>query len=331
MQRRKFIALLGGAAAATNTWPRAASAQQQGQIKRVGVLASDPNNPITRIGLQVLAAELRKLGFTEGQNLVIEHRRIDEGTTKAFTNANELVAAKADVLVVSGAEIGLQAAAAARPVVPIVMLANNFDPIARGYVKSLSHPGGNITGVFFRAPELAVKQLEILAEAFPDRKRIAVLWDQFSADQFSAAERAAPSMRLSLKSFKLENLPYDWDAAFQAMAKDEAQMLLVLSSPLFYPHRARFTELAFQHRLPAMYTFKYYVEAGGLMSYGVDPGPMWRRVASHVAKILRGAKPEDIPVEQANNFEFVLNLKTARALGVELPTATLLRADEVIE
>jgi len=329
MQRREFIALLGGAAAA-GAWPHATRAQQAGKIARLGLLAPSLDNPNVGPGLQILRAELRKLGFTEGQNLVIEHRRIDEGVAKAFAGANELVAAKADVLVTTGTELGLQAVMAVRPAVPIVMIAINFDPIARGYVKSLSHPGGNITGVIYRQPELAVKQLEILAEAFPDRKRVAVLWDQLSVE-FSVVERAAPSMRLLLNSLKLENPPYDFDAAFQTMMKNEAQLLLVLSSPLFTPHRARIAELALQHRLPSMFIFKYYVEAGGLMSYGVDPGPMWRRVASHVAKILRGAKPEDIPVEQVNNFEFVLNLKTARALGVELPTATLLRADEVIE
>ena len=179
MRRREFLGVLGGAAAA---WPLAARAQQGGKIARVGVLASDRANPITGEGLPILLAELHKLGFTEGQNLLVEHRRVDDGVTKAFAGANDLVAAKADVLVASGAELALQAADAARPPVPIVMLANNFDPIARGYVKSLSHPGGNITGLVYRQPELAAKQLELLAQAFPGRTRVGLLWDQYSVD-----------------------------------------------------------------------------------------------------------------------------------------------------
>jgi putative ABC transport system substrate-binding protein len=325
--RRDFITLLGGAAAA---WPRAARAQQAGRIARVGVLGPDLNNSVTGPGYQVFLSELRKLGFTEGQNLVVEYRRTDEGLPKAFTGANEMVAAKADVLVANGPEIALQAATAARPAVPIVMLANNYDPFARGYVKSLAQPGGNITGLYYRQPELAVKQLELLVEAFPERKRAAVLLDSASADQLSAIERAVPSMRLSLRSLKLDP-PYDFDAAFRTVAQSEAQMLQVLSSPAFNPHRAHIAELAIGHRLPTMFIFRTYVEAGGLMPYGVETGPMWRRAASYVAKILRGAQPADLPVEQAANFEFALNLKTAKAIDVTLPTSILLRADEVIE
>ena len=327
MRRREFITLLGGAAA----WPFAARGQQGGKIARVGVLASDRANPVTGEGLPILLAELHKLGFTEGQNLLVEHRRVDDGVTKAFAGANDLVAAKADVLVASGAELALQAADAARPPVPIVMLANNFDPIARGYVKSLSHPGGNITGLVYRQPELAAKQLELLAQAFPGRTRVGLLWDQYSVDGLESAERVARSLRLTLRPLKLENPPYDWDTAFRNLSEREAEMLLVLSSPLFTPHRARIAELAVRHRLPSMYIFRYYVTAGGLISYGVNTGPLWGRAASYVAKILRGAQPADLPVEQTSNFELAINLKTAKALGVEIPTSILLRADEVIE
>ena len=327
MKRRAFITLLGGAAA----WPLAARAQQAGRIARVGVLGPDLNNSVAGPGYQVFLSELRKLGFTEGQNLVVDYRRTDEGMPKAFIGANEMVAAKADVLVANGPEISLQAATAARPAVPIVMLANNYDPFARGYVKSLAQPGGSITGLYYRQPELAVKQLELLVEAFPERTRVAVLWDSVSADQLSAIERAVQSMRLSLRSLKLENPPYDFDGAFRTGVQGEAQMLHVLSSPAFNPQRAHIAELAIRHRLPTMFIFRTYVEAGGLMSYGVDTGPMWRRAASYVAKILRGAQPAELPVEQTANFEFAVNLKTAKAIGVELPTSILLRADEVIE
>jgi putative ABC transport system substrate-binding protein len=327
MRRREFITLLG----ATAAWPLAAHAQSADRIARVGVLGPDPNNnPVTAPGYQVFLSELRKLGFTEGHNLVVQYRRTDEGLPKAFTGANEMVAAKADVLVANGPEVALQAAAA-RPAVPIVMLASTYDPFVRGYVQSLAKPGGNVTGLFYRQPELAVKRLELMVEAFPERTRVAILWDSASDDQVSAIERAVQSMRLSLRLLKLENPPYDFDVAFQTVVQGEAQMLHVLSSPLFTQQRTHIAELAIGHRLPTMFIFRHYVEAGGLMSYGVDTGPMWRRAAAYVAKILRGAQPGDLPVEQAANFEFAVNLKTAKAIGVTLPTSILLRADEVID
>ena len=150
---------------------------------------------------------MQKLGFTEGQNLAIEHRPTDEGIPKAFAGANELVAAKVDVLLADGPELALQAATAARPMVPVVMLANNYNPFERGYVKTLAQPGANVTGMFYRQQELASKQLELLSEAFPERRQVGVLWDYFSEDTFRSAERAAQSMRLSLRSVKLENPP----------------------------------------------------------------------------------------------------------------------------
>ena len=250
---------------------------------------------------------------------------------KAFAGANELVAAKADVLIADGPEIALQAATAARPIVPVVMLANNYNPFERGYVRTLAQPGGNVTGLFYRQQELAAKQLELLIEAFPEPRRIAVLWDSISEDTFHSAEKAAQSMGLSLGPLKLENPPYDFDAAFQMLAQGNPKAVLVLSSPLFTPQRIRIAELAIKHRLPTMFIFKTYVEAGGLMSYGVDLAVMYQRAATYVAKILRGAHPTDLPVDQADNFHFALNLKTAKALGLILPTSILLRADEVIE
>jgi putative ABC transport system substrate-binding protein len=327
MKRREFITLLGGATA----WPLAARAQRPGEIARVGWLASSLDNPVQAVGHPALLSGLRKLGFIEGQNLILEHRRTDEGLVKAFAGANELAAAKADVLVADASEIALQAATAVRPPVPVVMLANNYDPLERGYIKSLRQPGGNITGLFYRQQELAAKQLELLAEAFPESKRVAVLWDAGSEASFRSAERAAKSMQFLLHPLRLENPPYDFDAAFRTMAEGQAQTVLVLSSFFFTTHRVRIAELAIQHRLPTMFIFKTYVEAGGLMSYGVDLVAMYQRAASYVAKILRGAQPADLPVEQANNFGFVLNLRTAKALGITLPTSILLRADEVIE
>jgi len=198
-------------------------------------------------------------------------------------------------------------------------------------VQSLARPAGNITGLDTRWTEITAKQVEVLQEAFPDRSRLGVLWDSLSIEQLSAAEREAKANRLEVRTFKLENPPYDFATAFRALAQDGAQMVLISSSPLFSRYSVKIAELAVEHRLPTMFILKYYVEDGGLMSYGVDFAWLMRRGASFVAKILRGAKPADLPIEQAERFEFALNLKTAKAIGVSLPTATLLRADEVIE
>jgi len=331
MKRRGFITLLGGA----TVWPLAARGQQSGKARRIGVIGVRPENAApsgeSGLGYPAMLDELRKLGFSENRNLTVEYRTVEQDPPAVFANAAELVRSNVDVLVAIGPEVGLQAAVAASSTVPIVIAAFNYDPIARGYVKSLAQPGSNITGVFLRLPELAEKQVEVLAQAFPDKTRLAMLWDALSADQFMAAENRAKLLHLEVLSMKLESPPYDFDAAFQSLVESSPQMLLLLSSPHFIARRQRLAELAIQHRLPAMSIFKFYVEAGGLMSYGVDTLLPFRRAGNLVAKILRGAKPADLPVEQVTKFEMVINLKTAKAIGIELPTSILLRADEVIE
>jgi putative ABC transport system substrate-binding protein len=328
MKRREFITLLGGAALA---WPRPAYAQQDGHVARIGVMTPSLDRPGMRYAYPSFLAELRKLGFVEGRNVLIQHRRTDQAAPQVLAAANELVTWKAEVLLVWGGEFALQAVIATRPAVPIVVGAINFDPVAKGYVQSLARPGGNVTGVIARQLDLAPKLIDLLQEAFPGRNRVGILWDAQSADQFGAAEREAQARRLALRSLKLDNPPYDFAAAFRTLAQDNVQMALALSSPLFSRQGANMAALAVEHRLPVMFTLKHYVEAGGLMSYGVDFGPLMRRMASLVAKILRGAKPAELPVEQAVQFEFVVNLKTAKAMGIALPTSILLRADEVIE
>jgi len=214
---------------------------------------------------------------------------------------------------------------------PVVLQAINYDPIARGYVASLARPGGNITGLFYQQAELAAKKVELLTQAFPERKNLGVLWDALVTEEFEAAQRAARALRLELHAVKLENAPYDFTAAFQTIARAGAQMLLVLSSPLFALYRRELANLAIEHRLPAMFIFKSYVQVGGLMSYGVNQPAMYRRTADFVAKILKGTKPADLPVEQPTKFELVINVKTAKALGITLPQSLLVAADEVIE
>jgi putative tryptophan/tyrosine transport system substrate-binding protein len=325
MRRREFIALCSSVAIAT---PLAARAEQP---RRIGFLGSAPDNALFATSYPAFAAELRKLGFTEGDNLIIEHARTDEGADKAFAAAAELIRAKVEIIVAFGPELTLRTALAASQTVPIVVIAVNYDPIARGYVSNMTRPDKNLTGLVYRAPELAAKQLELLVEAFPNNKPVAVLWEPASAEQFESAQRMAQSLNIELRPHKVEHPPFNFDEAFRAIAQGGSQMLLVLSGPTFGSQRHHIADLAIQYRLPTMFTFRYYVEAGGLMSYGSDTVPIFRRAASFVAKLLRGAQPGDLPIEQPTNFEFSLNLKTAKSIGASIPTSILLRADEVIE
>jgi putative tryptophan/tyrosine transport system substrate-binding protein len=327
MRRRDFIAALGGAAA----MPFVARAQQAGsKAVRIGILGPSLNTPPAIALHQAFLAQLSELGFREGENLIVEYRGVDDprGT---FVAAAELMRSQPDLLLANGPEVALQALVGASGFIPIVIIAVNFDPLARGYVASLARPGGNITGVVFQQLELAQKQVELMKEAFPDRTRLAILFDAQSIAQFNTAERAAKSLKFQVQSLKLEDKPYDFDAAFRSMATDGAQMVLVQSSPNFIPYQRKIADLAKAHRLPAMFLVKFYVQDGGLMSYGANFPLMYRRAADYVARILKGAKPSDLPVEQASKFELVVNLKTAKTIGVELPTGILLRAEEVIE
>jgi ABC-type uncharacterized transport system substrate-binding protein len=326
MKRREFITLLGGSAAA---WPLAARAQQSGKLVRIGVLGPTLNNPPAIEQYQAFRTQLAELGFREGQNLTIDYGHLDD-PRGPFVVAAELVRSRPDLIVTSGPETSLQAVVGASGFIPVVMIAFNFDPLARGYIPSLARPGGNITGLVFQQLELAQKQVELLTQAFPDRTRLAILFDALSG-QIDAAQRAAKALNLQMQALRLENPPYDFDAAFRDAASGGAQMALVLSSYFFLPQQDRIVALANAHRLPAMFIVKHWALAGGLMSYGADFPQMYRRAADYVAKILKGAKAADLPVERATKFELVVNLETAKAIGIELPTAILLRADEVIE
>ena len=327
MKRREFITLLGGAATA---WPLEANAQQSSRLFRLGFLGQTLNNPAAIEPYEAFRTQLAELGFREGHNVTIDHRVLED-PRGPFVVVAELMRSPPDLIVTTGPETSLQAVVGASGFIPVVMIAVNFDPLARGYIPSLARPGGNITGLVFQQVELAQKQVELLTQAFPDRNRLAMLFDAQSADQFSAAERAAKTLNLQLQALRLENPSYDFEGAFRDASSGGAQMMLVLSSPFFLPHLARIIELANTQRLPSMFIAKHWARAGGLMSYGADFQLMYRRAADYVAKILKGAKAADLPVEQATKFELLVNLKTARAIGIELPTAILLRADEVIE
>jgi putative ABC transport system substrate-binding protein len=329
MRRREFLSVVAGAAV---SWPLAVHAQQASEALRIGFLGPSIANPSSMFVpmYQAFLAQLRLLGFSEGQNLVVTHGAADDPRGLPVVAA-ELTRSQPQLIVVSGTEVMLQSVLTANRTIPIVLIAVNFDPIARGYINSLVRPGGNITGVVFQQLELAQKQVDLLTQTFPGKTRLAALYDAQTADQFSAAERSARSLKLQFQGHKLENPPYDFDAAFRKVVADEAQMVLVQSSPLFIPHQAQIGELARAHRLPTMFLYRPYVETGGLMSYGVDFPVMFRRAADYAARILRGTRPADLAVEQASKFELVINLKTAKAIGIEFPTGILVRADQVIE
>lgn len=328
MRRREVLVLLPGAVA---SWPALLRAQQPGRTYRLGVFSGAAENPIMGPAYNVFVEELQRLGFTLGQNLNIEFRSTVRDSAILNVEAKEMVRMNVDAMAALGAEPALKAVTAASHVIPIVFVANNYDPIALGYVSSLSKPGGNVTGIFLRQTELAEKQVELLLEAAPDRRRLAMLWDDLSADQFKAAEQRARSLGLEIQSLRMEKPPYDIEAAFRAISQAGSQLLLALTSPFFAAQSKRITDAAIEHRLPSMFIFKPWTLQGGLMSYGADNVAMYRQGAGHVAKILQGIKPADLPVELPTKFEFAVNLKTAKAIGLELPTSILLRANDVIE
>jgi putative tryptophan/tyrosine transport system substrate-binding protein len=274
MRRREFI----GFVSAALVWSVIARAEQADKVPRVAFLGGNRTSPGLIGYYQAFSAQLEKNGFREGQNIVIEYRSNDDprGT---FVAAAELLRSQPDLIVAIGPEVVLQAVVGASVHIPIVMLAVNYDPIERGYVTSLAQPGGNITGLVVRPLDLARKQIDLLRQAFPDRDRVAVLYDALTADQFTAANQAAKSLKLQVQALKLEIPSYDFAGAFQAAAAGGAQLMMVLSSAAFSRHRTELAELAVQYRLPTMFTFRHYVDGGGLMSYGVDFPPMWRRTA----------------------------------------------------
>ena len=323
--RRGFI--LGATSAAVS--PPVARAQRD-ELFRIGCLGPALKNTQPLALYRAFLARLRGLGFEEGRNLRVDYRSIED-SVGPFVSAAELLRAQPHLVVALGPEIALQAVLGASAFIPVVFVAVNFDPLARGYVASLARPGGNVTGVVFQQLDLAQKQVELLSEAFPSRMRLSIFYDAESADQFAAAARAGESLGLQVLQIKLENPPYDFDAAFRRAQAREAQIVLVLSSPNFLSQIAQIVKLGVDYRLPTMFINKNFVEAGGLMSYGANFEEMWLRAADYAAKILKGTKPADLPVEQAARFEMVVNLKTARAIGIELPTSILLRADEVVE
>jgi putative ABC transport system substrate-binding protein len=327
MRRREFITLLGGAAA----WPLAARAQQTGKIYCIGFLANDPAIPTQPVG-QAFLDGLREDGFIEGKNIVIE-RRFAEGRLDRYADlVTELLRLEVDVLVTSAEEATL-AAKRATTRIPIVMM-NVSDPLGQDIVASLARPAGNITGgTQDDTAEIAARRMQLLKDALPQTARLAVVLNPdlpYTQLQWQQLERAAPSLKLALRQFVAREAS-ELEDAFAAIEQDRPDALFVINSELNFVNRRRIMELAAKNHLPTIAAQREYPEAGGLMSYSSVRLDRFRRAGIYVGKILKGAKPADLPVEQPTKYELVINLKTARSLNLEIPRDLLLVADEVIE
>jgi putative ABC transport system substrate-binding protein len=323
--RREFISLLGGTAA----WPLAARAQQPGKFARIGHLDLGPASA-RESRVAVLRTGLRDLGWVEGKNIIIEFRWAD-GIHQLPELAAELVRLKVDVIFAPSSTM-VEPARQATKTIPIVF-SNHADPIGTGHVASLPRPGGNITGLSVLATELDAKAMEILKQAVPHATRIGVLWNPTTPSHvpgLQSVKAAGEKLGLALHVVPATTVE-EFDAALAAMARERVGGVFVVPSPLSTMERAALAQLALQYRLPTMFAARENVETGGLMSYGADRNDLIRRAALYIDKILKGAKPADLPVQQPTKFEFVLNFKTAKALGLNIPATVLARADEVIE
>ena len=308
----------------------AAYAQSAKKVFRIGNLTAG-FAPLTAPVYAAFVQGLQELGYTQGQNLIIEHRKADGQADRLPGLAAELAQLPVDVLFATGSEVVLRAASQATRTIPIVMMAVNYDPVDKGYIASLARPGGNITGRFFMQRTLSAKRLELLKKALPELTRVFAIYDRQSGDQVPSTQEAAKSLGLQLQSLELRHPPYDFDRAIAAAVQAQAQALVVLSSPLFYAYRKQIAALTIKYRLPGMFLFGFYPEAGGLMSYGVNMPDMYRSGATYVDQILKGAQPADLPVEQPTKFELVINQKTAQQIGVTIPPLVLFQANKVIQ
>ena len=332
MNKRDFITLLGGAAA----WPLAARAQQATKVPRIGILSPgrsefpDPNFNM----LNALLQRLHELGYTEGQNLAVERQFAEWSSDRLRELAAELVRSKPDIIIAFSTTAALPAKQATSTI-PIVAVAM-ADPVAVELVASLARPGGNVTGTTFLGPELVAKRLQLLREVVPGLSRVAALWhpnaysERTMAGVLNEIEVAARTLGLQLQLVPAVG-PDDFVSAFAAMAREHADALLVMPSPMLFGEYRRIASFAAENRLPATGVAREFVDFGGLMSYGANLPDLARQTATYVDNILKGAKPAELPVEQPIKFELVINLKTAKALGLQIPDKLLALADEVIE
>jgi len=312
------VALLIGLAAAI-----ANADETPGRVFHIGIVAGTPRSDPAHVAFE---DRLRQLGYVEGRNLRIDFIQ-GEDVDRLAAAVREFARRGVDVIVV-GAEAPLKAAIAASHSTPVVFRAVDFDPLAKGYIASLAHPGGNLTGVMLQQPELVAKRLDLLTQAVPNIARIVLLYDVSGEDQREAAERAASALGIPLEAIELRNPPYDYEQALAETDGARGDALVITSSPFNRPGAA---EAALRHRLPSIGIGRGADKASFLMSYGPSLPDMFRISADYVDKILKGARPADLPVQQPTKFELIVNLKTEKALGLTLPQSILGRADEVIE
>ena len=327
MKRRAFIALLGGALAA---WPLAARAQQSQKVPRIGVLLPGTAASFA-LRTKAFIEGLRELGYIDGQTVAIEWKWGQDRVEGLSELAADLVGRNVDVLL-TGGTAAAKALKSATGTIPIVM-AIIGDPVAAGLVESLARPGGNATGFSIVAPDLSGKRLELLREIVPDISPVAVMLNPKNPQsQFELKEMQAAARALGLQLHAVQVSPQDsLEEAFAAMTRASARGLIVLTDPIFFSQRRKIVDLSSRSRLPAMYFFQEFVAEGGLVSYAPSDTDLYRRSATYVHRILNGAKPSELPVEQPTKFDLAINLKTAKTLRVEVPPLLLARADEVIE
>jgi putative ABC transport system substrate-binding protein len=306
-----------------------AAAQQSTRMPRIGFLVAT-NPSVTSARIEAFHQGLRALGYVEGTSIVIEFRFAEGKLARVPALAAELVSLNVDVIVTGGAT-DTRAAREATKTIPIVMAQDN-DPVAGGHVASLARPGGSVTGLSTLAPEISGKQLELLKEIVPKLSRVAVIGtstNSGNAEKLKEVDLAVGALKVKPQHLDILD-PKDIDAAFRAASKGRADAVLVLGTPILTLQRRQVVDLAAKHRLPAIYSRPEFVEAGGLMAYGVSFTDLFRRAATYVDKILKGAKPADLPVEQPSKFEFIINLKAAKQIGLTIPPNLLARADRVI-
>jgi putative tryptophan/tyrosine transport system substrate-binding protein len=323
MRRREFIILIGGAAAS----PVAARAQQAAKTLRVGTVSTQQrSSPVWNSFEQ----RMTELGYEEGKSYTFDCLNVSK-VEEYETSYRKLAARDVDIIVAAGSEISLKSALASSGTKPIVMVAVDYDPLARGYVTSLARPTGNVTGLFLQQIELTAKRLQLLKSAVPDVQALTVFRDRTTFDQWKAAEDAAATLGLVVAGVDLGDPPFDYDKVL-AQAKPEYRgTIFVLASGFFLRDRERLADFALRNRLVSMFCYREAVDVGGLLSYGPNFTIMFRRAAEYVDRIARGAKPTDLPIEQPTKFELVINLKTAKTLGITIPANLLVQAEEVIE
>ena len=319
---RAIVAVLAGAGSV--------SAQPGGKAWRVALVRSSAPPAAADAVEAAFRKGLSDLGYVEGQNLVIDTRYAAGRYERYPAMIGELLALKPDVIVVGGGP-AIRAAQRATATVPIVANDLESDPVASGFIKSLARPGGNITGLFLDLPELAGKQLQFLQEAVPRMTRVAVLWDpSVNRAPFEATEAAARMAGIALLPLSVQRVE-DLETAIARAGRERVKALSALTSPIVFAHRARISELALKHRLPSICIFSVFPDAGGLMAYGPNFPAIYRRLGPFIDRIFKGASPADLPVERPATFELIINVKTAKALGLTIPQSLLLRADRVIQ